>query len=192
MEPPNSPIIPNPTPQSLARSNNSKLQLLSSNLSEIHSYSQQIQRKKEKIKKVSQEIQSLTTALHISKVQRDINIGQNYIKSKQKQDKQLSETKSNLEQLLIHTKEEFARLSIQVQEYEDMIQTQLQSCKLYDQQIQKLTSELDSIKYITPPPPPAPPAARVALNNSFTSHQPIQLNARKAGNRRSESFGGFK
>ena len=190
METPNSAKLSNPRPTSSTSPKNSRLLLLSSNLSEIHSYLQKIQRKKQKIQKVSQEIQSLTSSLHISKVQRDINIGQNYIKSKQKQDKQLSETKSNLEQLLIHTKEECARLTIQVQEYEDNIQVQLQNCKHYDQQIQKLTSELDSIKYITPPAPL--PVPTVTLNNSFTSHQPIQLNARKVGNRRSESFGGFK
>jgi chromosome segregation ATPase len=168
----------------------SPFSILQLNLSDLETSNSKLLKKKSKLEKLSSELHSLSTSLSHSKAQRDMQIGLNYLKLQQKRDEELLNQKSILEKQLIKIKEDHARLRIQVQEQEDLLQMNLENCKLFDNQIQKLSSELESIKCISPPSAQAIP--KPSLNNSFSVNIPIQLNAKRQANRRSESFGGFK
>lgn len=155
-----------------------------------------ISKKKNKISLVSDEVSHLNSAIQSSKAQRDLHIGQNFIRNQEKIDKKLTDSKTSLENIFIRVKQDCGKLSEDVQEQEDMIQFLITTCRAYDHEIEALKKELDRIKVINLPVSQNLKVEDLnnsfSLNNSYTMNQPIQLNLNKKVNKRSESFGGFK
>ena len=155
-----------------------------------------ISRKKAKISLVTGEVSHLASAIQSSKAQRDLHIGQNFIKNQGKIDKKLTENKTSLENILIRVKQDCGKLSEDVQEQEDMIQFLISHCRSYDHEIGALKKELERIKILNLPVSQNSKVEDLnnsfSLSSSFTMNQPIQLNLNKKLNKRSESLGGFK